>query len=266
MSSLRPTTGVIGLPTGVKEAGRRVDFRPDDFTLAIETKGYRIAWARAALCPCVNNLQTDQADPTCALCTGSGWFYFKPTDAVADAVGDLTELQTTLLARYSASVVRGIMSQFDAKRTPWQVVGNWKEGDTQLTVRPENRLAYYDRIVNLDSEIVYAEQFELAAGDTTTLRYLATGVNLLRSVDTIYEPTVDYEVINGDIVWQSGKHPGVGVRVAAHYLTHPVWLVIEHPHVLRTTLRNYKRATSVTPRGDPEPLPMQSKIRFEFLL
>ena len=64
-----PQAGVTGLPEGTKEEGQRVDFRPDQFDLTIETKGYRIAWSRAAQCPCKPiNAQTEQPDPNCAIC------------------------------------------------------------------------------------------------------------------------------------------------------------------------------------------------------
>ena len=95
--------GTVGLPDGVKEAGRRVDFKPDAFTLAIETKSFgRLAWTQACYCPCVpNNDQTDQPDPNCDLCDGHGWLMFRPAIAETDpkVLGDLNPLQAKLVIR-----------------------------------------------------------------------------------------------------------------------------------------------------------------------
>lgn len=268
---IRPDSGVIGLPDGVKEAGRRVDFRPDDFTLAIETKGYRIAWSRAAPCPCDSvNDQTQQPDPNCDVCEGSGWFYFAPSEPIGDPAGQLTDLQNAVVQRYKAGIIRGIMTMGTAQYDPYNKAGNWKDGQMNLTVRPENRLGYYDRIVNLDSEIVYAETLDAgpASVDTLNLRYDCVKINVLRSLDTVYEPEVDYTLELGDIKWKPGKQPTEGTRLMAHYHTYPVWLVTEHPHTVRGTPQKFKKpkAKLTTPQGDHVALPIQALVRYEFLL
>ena len=72
----------LGIPEGVKQIGQRIDFKPTQFDLAIETKGYLLLWERSTQCPCTPvTTQTEQPDPNCSLCKGSGWIYFGAPNA-----------------------------------------------------------------------------------------------------------------------------------------------------------------------------------------
>lgn len=262
--------GTVGLPEGVKETGRRVDFKPDGFTLAIETKSFgRLAWTQACYCPCAgNNLQTDQPNPNCTLCEGHGWLMFRPRLSVVDPkiVGGLNPLQTKLLEDNDASIINGIMTSFFGKEEPYAAARRRIEGSANLTVRPENKLGYWDRIVNLDALIPYS-QIAIADGtDVLPLTYLAAQVNLVRTVDTVY--TQGTTVVPEDFILDTGNilfttAPGVGTRFAVHYLCHPTWRVIEHPHTTRVTPVKFK---TKSPIGDQTPLPTQAVVRYEFLL
>lgn len=264
-----PSFGITGIPEGEKETGRRVDFRATQFDLVIETKGYRLAWTRAAQCPCVPvNDQTEQPDPNCPSCDGKGWFYFGPQDyAVSEElVGQLDAVQRAVVDKDGAAVVRGVMTGLSTQPNAYDQLGQWTWGTSQVTVRAPNRLGYYDRLVMLDSEAVFAEK--ILAGDPTTplaLRYPATGVNLLASLARRYT-VADFEVVGGEVRWLLGRAPATGTQLTAHYLMHPTWLVIEHPHSMRTTALKRKILEPVTPRGDPTFLPVQALVRLEFLV
>lgn len=271
MATLRPKAGAIGLLEGQKEAGKRVDFRPDDFVLLVETKGYRLAWSRAAYCPCQPiNDQTEQPDPTCTLCEGSGWVRFRPEAAVVnpDTIGELDELQQAIVDD-NAAVVRGIMTSITNTKIPYDQVLPRLEGMMQVTTRHENKLGYHDRIVNLDSTIIYAQVYDFQGEAETSLRYPVRYVNLLQSTTQAFlevsneNPNGDFRLVSGKIVWESGKAPPTGERLAAHYLTHPTWRVVEHPHAMRTTPVKFK---TTSPVGDPEPLPVQGICKLEFML
>lgn len=270
-----PASGVVGMPATTK--GRpRADFKEHFFESLIEQKGYRLAWSRAANCPCVNtNSQTLQPDPNCALCRGKGWLYFAPTEPVVTATaGELDSVQQLILTQENAGLIRGIMTQFQAETDPYTEVGNWQRGDVQCTVRYQNKLGYYDRLINLDSEIVYAEVLEsgkdrrgvaVSAAAPLDTRYLVNRVNLVRSVDAVFQLGLDYELAAGRIAWRPGRAPAQGTRLSLHYLTHPVWLVVQHPHAIRTTAKLLKKAAPITPQGDPTPLPIQAHVRLEFV-
>jgi len=269
MPVLTWNAGVTGLPTGTKEGGRRVDFRTDEFTVILELKGYRLAWSRAALCPCAGvNEQTEQPDPNCQLCKGHGFFYYKPAGAVVDErrVGALDALQQRIAA--DAAVIRGIMTGLAAKEIPHDTVLSRMEGTSSVTTRWENKLGYWDRLVNLDSLIVYS-QLLVAGPAPLTTRYPVAKMEMLRTLDRplidgtgglVTDP--DYQIVAGDIVWFPGQAPDAGTKLAAHYLCHPAWRVIEHPHATRTTSVKFK---TTSPVGDPKELPNQAVVRYEFL-
>lgn len=265
-----PQTGVLGIPAGTKEAGKRVDFKPDDFALAIETKGYLAAWERAGACPCAPIAsQSSDPDPTCPLCGGRGFIYFGPQGGVqADRTADyvLDECQQALVDDNGALLIRAMVVNITAVTQPWEQTGKWVSGTMMATVRAENKIGYYDRITLLDPQIVYTEVVEYSTGAQVPLRYRTTGVNLLRSVDRVFEPEADYIVTaDGELQWMPGKEPGA-VRLSAHYLCHPAFIVVEHPHVIRMTSRKLKTKNLVTPTGNPRDLPLQAMLRYDFLV
>jgi len=264
MPTLTPKAGSIGLPSNVKETGRRVDFRTDEYILAIETKGYRLAWSRAAFCPCAPiNDQTEQPNPNCTLCEGSGWIRFRPAGAVIDEdrTGELDAIQQAIVGA-DAAVIRGIMSGITNKREPYDQVLPRLEGVMNVTARHENKLGYHDRLVNLDSTIVYSQVHDYDA-PLMKLRYPVRAINLMRSEAKTYTEDVDYTLAAGDVQWIAGQEPTVGERLAIHYLTHPTWRVVEHPHAMRLTPVKSK-TTSTT--GIPTPLPVQAVCKLEFML
>jgi len=261
---IRPEWGTIGLPTGQKDRPR-VDFKPEKFEVAIEQKGYRLAWARASQCPCepVNN-QTQQWDPNCELCRGVGYLYFGPGTYDATEVGELTDTQKAIIADDDSVVIRGVVTGIEASEDPVTQVGRWVDGKMNCTVRPQNKLGYYDQLIDLDSELVFAEQLEAQA--EIRARYRMTGVNLVRSVDTIYQPDADYYLDAGLLKWREGRSPAAGTRLVVHYLFHPRYLVVNHPHVSRTTYVKKKVANPQTPRGNIVALPIHASLSLDFLL
>lgn len=273
-------SGIIGLPDGTKESGTRVDFDPDDFNVVIETKGYRVAWSRAAYCPCASvNDQTKQPDPNCLICRGSGWLYFAPTMASTSTlkVGKLDDVQTRIV-NDDAAAIYAIMSGITEQKHPYDPIGSRITGQNVATVRAENKLGYYDRITNLDSLIVYSELLD-ALDPTLPLktRYPIVRVNLLRSFTTVFQgvdtptPTSgDFSLSSdGDILWNTANSgasiPKKDEILGIHYLCHPTWLVMEYPHAIRLTPTKFKQKKPTAPAGTPTELPIQARIQLEFL-
>jgi hypothetical protein len=265
--------GVVGVPTGVKESGAVADFRPELFLVQIERHGYRLAWSQAVCCPCkLPNDQVEQADPNCALCRGTGWLMHRPAPAVPDidrTIGELDDLQRAILAD-NASPIMGVMSSFSPGETPHDQVMRRIEGTSTVTVRAENKLGYHDRIVNLDSLIVYSQVANTPDTVAFPLRYPVVRVNVLRSVTTEYVVGVDFTLVAGVITWVANpapltgtRAPPAGTRLAAHYYCHPAWRVIEHPHATRATLKKFK---TKLPKGTWVDMPVQAAVRYEFLL
>jgi hypothetical protein len=271
MPVLTSNPAKLGLLPNQKEAGKRVDFKPDEYVLLIETKGYRLAWSRGSYCPCKPiNEQTDQPDPNCTLCAGTGWIRFRPEESVVDPrlTGSLDALQQSILDD-EAALVRGIMTGITNTKIPYDHVLPRLEGVMQVTTRHENKLGYYDRLVNLDSTIIYAQVYDFGGEAQTSLRYPARYINLIRSTTKVYtevtkyNPGGDFTLSLGKIVWETGKAPPMNERLAVHYLTHPTWRVVEHPHAIRTTPVKFK---TKSPVGDPKSLPVQGVCKLEFML
>lgn len=263
---IRPKSGIAG-NTNSKYEKRRPDMDAKLFDAVIEQKGYRLAWTRATECPCASvNDQTRQPDPNCVLCKGTGWFYFAPSEPVVSSkIGALNPLQQKIVDN-KAGVIRGIITGIRSNREPFGEIGNWQWGDVTITARPQNRLGHYDKLVHLDSEIVYVEAFD---SDAPTLpvktRYLVNQVNLFRSFATEFVAGTDYTLVAGVLSWLPGKGPDKGTRISLHYLTHPTWLIIDHPHAIRASMRKLKVKSPLTPQGDPQQLPIQAHARLEFL-
>lgn len=261
-----PEYPTLGIPEGTKQAGQRVDFKPDQFDLAIETKGYLLAWERASLCPCSPvATQTEQPDPNCELCSGSGWLYFgAPTDQdLSDYEFD--DIQQQFLDDTDSMVIRGIVTSAQMQPDPVDMITKRIPGMMNVTVRRTNKLGYYDKLTALNAEIVYSEILEADGTEFLEARYLVTGVNHLRSETTVYKADVHYKIYKGKVHWYPSSIPATGTRLSLHYLCHPTWLVVEHPHAARVTPLLFKTPTPKTPTGDPRKLPVQALVRYEFL-
>lgn len=261
-----PEYPILGLPTGVKQTGQRVDFKPDQFDLVIETKGYLLLWERAALCPCspVTD-QTEQPDPNCELCEGSGWLFFGAPTAQDTSGYEVDDIQQKMIDDTGGMLIRGIITGAQTQPDPYDVMIRRTPGLMNVTVRRENKLGYYDKITALDAEIVFSEVLEATGTELLEARYLITGVNYLRSEGTVYKADVHFEIYKGQIRWFPSSIPATGTRLSLHYLCHPTWLVVEHPHAARVTSKLFKTANPKTPTGDPRKLPVQALVRYEFL-
>lgn len=264
----QPNFPVLGLPSGEKEAGQRVDFKPSKFDMVIETKGYLLAWTRSVKCPCDPlTTKTEQPDPNCTLCSGKGWIQFGyevGTTPDWDKIGDIGDIEKKIITDNSAFVIRGIITSVQAEYNPFDKIGNWTGSSMLLTVRPENKVAYWDRIVVLDSEIAFSQILTADGTTVLTAKYPIIGVNYLRSESTIYEPDADFVLDDeGGITWLANT-PVSGTRLGIHYLCHPTFRLTQHPHSLRTTSQKFKTQTPKTPMGDPRSLPIQAMMRYEF--
>jgi len=258
----------IGLPSGLKEQGQRVDFREDKFITLIETKGVRLAWSKGSVCPCESvNQETGQPDPNCELCKGTGFLWFRPAGYVAPKdAGDLDAVQQTILLDYEAVVIRGVVVSVMTQKKSYDTLGPWALGSFEVTTRPENRLGYYDRLIALDSVLPFSELATVDTDRVVKLRYPATCVNLVRSVAQEFLQNTDFQITkNGHLKFLPGRGPDAAVRLAVHYDHHPVLIVWEHQHAFRDSLTAFKQPVKTTPQGNPQVLPIQSMARLEFL-
>lgn len=267
---MKPVFGKIGVPQGEKKAELSgPELMVDKLVAAVELYGARFAWTCCTRCPCTPvNTQTERPDPTCAVCRGTGRYYFGPKDYEVSAdVGELDDLQAAVVRTNGAAVIEGILQRATRAQDFYDVLGNWVRGTMMVSVRPENKLGYFDRLINLDSTMV-ADDVVTVTGptDRITVRQPIISINGVFSLSDRYEEDVDFTVdpLLG-LSWLPGRAPATGTRLSVHYLTYPAWLVIDHPHVLRESKKRLKVANRTTPRGTPVQAPLQATVRLEYL-
>lgn len=266
-------SGDVGRVPLFKDSISRVDYNvtrlgDSNFDLLIETKCPRFSWARASHCPCVGfNNKTDQSDPNCTLCSGLGWYYFRPTEYAVDPskVGKLDEVAERLIERSNGVVIKAYIAGENSEDTIYSKIGQWRVGAARATVRHRNRLGYYDRLIALDDVMVFSEGIVYDGSGILNTRYPVVEINQLRTLQTIYgEGSISLDA--GRIVWEQGFAPSKGEKVSIHYLCRPVWVVMEHLKLNRTSLVRQKRPNTTTPQGDLAALPTQVMVMLEHLV
>lgn len=278
MADIRPQiVPAGGLPTGTKEAGRRVDFKPDNFSLAIATKGYRMWWSRAGICPCRNNLQTDQPQTTCELCKGHGYFYFLPEVGLDKYTTDSHGNPIQLNAAKDAVLVQAIMTSATSDPQVYERFGEWLFGTVKITVEHGNKLSYRDRLVCADALMAWSQLIEYDGGETIPvsggyfrngLRYPAVGVNLLRSVSSVYLEGEHWFLTDaGAIQWlaPAAQRPESGAMLTAHYTFAPVYRIIDHVYAIRDSLVAQKTGAG-TLADQVRKLPVHAMAKLDFLV
>lgn len=265
---------VGGLPGGDASRFMRVDFRTaggdefSEFESLIETKTPRLGWARASICSCKGfNDQTDQFDPNCPVCNAQGWRYFRPTEYVVNVeqLGALDPLQSALLEKANAVVIRGLMTGIATQPDIFQALGKWALGSSMLSIRPANRVGYYDRIIQLDVIEPFSEVIEDAGVANPKTRYPVHSLNFIGSLTQEFtnDDVILYD--DGTLGWKAGKQPPKGTRVSLSYMHHPVWVVLEYVNANRTSLIKFRTPTTQTPQGNTQHLPIRVLIRREYL-
>lgn len=261
----------LGAPAAIKPASRRADFTVEEHDTLIEWHGYRLAWSRAAQCPCTPlNGQTEQADPSCRLCEGAGYLYFNSREAQDDALlGALSPVQQKIMGQGQARMIRGIMTGLGRGETPYDRLGRLPSGTANVTVRSQNRIGYLDRLVALDAFVVHTQRVNTPADPQAPLplRYLVDGgVNLLTSATQRYMPDEDFVATDGLVRWLPGRGPEPGTWLSAHYNCHPAYLVTEQPHASRLTYIRKAKGGLATPEGTVVQMPLMASVRLDWLV
>lgn len=263
----KPIFPIIGLPVGNK--GRpRADYEVSLFEALIETKGYLLVWQRASVCPCTAGIeQSTQADPNCFLCKGTGWVYFG-----SDTPQDLSSytfdaLQQSIIDSTQGMIIRGVISGITNKQDVLDKTSNWVDGRMNLTVRAENKLGFLDKVIALDCAIAYTQIFLTSGNAVQAVRYPIIGVNRLATKEQVFIADTDFNITDdGKINWLIDPIPEVDTRMSIHYLCHPTWLVVDHPHTARITSLLLKIPVPNTPTGNAIDLPTQATVMYDFLV
>jgi len=261
-----------GMPAG-KKPRPRSDFSPTEFDQSITTKGYRMWWSRAGICPCQNNDQTDQPDPNCQLCKGEGRYFFLP-DNVSDGGKDVYGNEVELNDAGNAVSIYVLMTAMAQDVQLFERFGEWVFGTAKVTTQAPNKLGYHDRFIARDAEMVYAQIVEFDGADVipivgsrkkTGLRYPYISIHELRSVSQVYKQDEHYTLTSsGTIAWIGSQAPDSGTRLAVHGTVRPVWIVLDHVNTYRDT--QLAGGTPELSSQKAEALPVHAVAKLDFLL
>lgn len=217
----------------------RVDFEPDLFETFLDNKGYDLVHYRSLLCPCLDS-STGQPSPNCTLCE-NGYQY------------------------WGAETIKGVISGV-SKEKQYSESGGLYLGTINLTVKPTVSLFYHDRIVHVDSLIPYSQIVVRGeSGSSDRLRYTPVTMERVTAIVSgaavTYTETTDYTVSGRNLTWVTGRGPTVGASFSATYQHHPVWLVLQHSHMIRDTHVGPSVAAEVF-----RPMLVQALCKLEFLV
>jgi hypothetical protein len=272
-ADLRPSI-MTGVPAGTKATGgSRVDFKIDRFNNLIATKGSRYWWSRGALCPCKGNEQTDQTDPTCTLCKGTGWYYFLPERELANEEKDPSGNPIELNDSKTGVSIQVLITNVTKDPQIFEKFGQWIFGVARATAQSPNRICYRDRFKSRDSTMGYSQLID-ASG---TSEIIVTGmratsglwtpvarVNLLRSISTAYIQDEHFQITDtGTIKWIKTP-PTKGTLLTIQGEFFPTWIVMDMPYATRDTLVSEK-TTATDIAGQFRNMPLHSVIKLDFL-
>jgi hypothetical protein len=275
--TLRPSI-ITGLPSGTKEAGQRVDFKPDKFDLAIKTKGQRAWWSRAGICPCRNNAQTDQADINCPVCNGDGWFYYLPELGVENYTADIHGNPIEINESNNAIGIFALVSHMTQDTQVYEKFGEWVFGTIRVTVQAENSIGYRDRLILRDSKMTYGQlitsdgsaKINVVGGrsdeglrypvvDPILLCQVSNGVRINYRLDTDYAVDDD-----GGLSWLITP-PATDTLLFINYRMHPIFKILDHAFAMRDTLVYHKKRTADVAEQH-QMLPIHAMARLDFLV
>lgn len=265
---------LTGLPAGTKDTGgRRADARPNDFDYLIATKGGRFWWHRAVMCPCEANSQTDQPDPSCTLCKGTGYYHVTPgryVEGAVDVAGHAVEANDA----QTAISVQAWISSVTYDTRVFERFGQWIYGTALLTTSRFNRVGYHDKFEARDQEINFSQLIkgngsaEIKVTGNRSRAGLWTkiaSVNILRSKTQDYLEGTHFRISDdGTIVWLVTP-PTSGTLLSLHASFHPTWVMMEFPYAARDTLVQKKTSKLTVPEQFTQ-LAIRGMVKLDFLV
>jgi len=266
---------LTGLPAGTKSGGgRRADARPDDWDYLIGTKAGRFWWRRAMMCPCQGSADTDQANPVCPLCRGTGYLYFPPVPLASDGDPDIAGHAMEMNDGGDGISVQAWISNVTYDTQIFERFGKWIFGTALLTTSRHNRLGYRDMLEARDQLVVFSQLIrasgnaEIVITGHRSQKGLWTrvhSVNVLRTLTTMYQEGTDFAVTDtGTIKWVITP-PASGTLLSLHANFHPRWVVLDFPFAARDTLVS-KKTTRTGVEEQFTKLPVRATVKLDFLV
>lgn len=208
---------------------QRVDFDPVAFSLLINEQGYDVVHEKANMCSC---FKESIPNAGCDVCKGSGWVYNTSEEikAIMTAIGKNIEFGREGLGRI---------------------------GTVNVTVLPEVRLAFRDRLTLLEGKIIYMQTVTGEGKTTVKLKYPIIDIEEVAALGVVYSVDTHYTVVDGNLNWVIGEPEQYAVR----YTTYPRWMILNFPNIVRGVQAKLKR-----PDVEYEEMPVRAIAKLEFMV
>lgn len=219
--------GFIGKKTPDMLPNPQLD--PMAFEQFIKNRGIRWVHEKAALCPNIDNIDTQQHDPNCKSCE-NGMIY------------------------YAKCEIHGLFQANKLERM-YEVQGRWDVGEAVVTfsayadgpdgtpgVGPAIDLQMFDRVICCDYEFRWIERIEHSPTGIDRLRYPALSVEYIATASKRYFVDQDFYINEkGHIQWKGQNQPGFnqntdhGEIYTIAFTAQPVFIVVQLLHEIRAT-------------------------------
>lgn len=227
-----------------------VSIRGESWDQLAQNRGIRFIHKVAAPCPNMKSLVDNNHDPDCPFCDGSQILYVQEKEIFGTFSGNTLEKM-------------------------FEVQGVWEIGTAVITFPTEYAdgtqadFNVFDKLECPDFQIRLSDLKEYGGGPTTGTKYPIINVSdmtsIVNGVIKKYIQGVDFNIVNGNIVWVIGKEPTynnieeMGEVLSITYSTNPVYNVLQTLHEIRAT-QQMINGQKVAKR-----LPQQVLVKRDFL-
>ena len=221
----------------------RVDLNVPELDNLIDDQGIRLRIVPSLLCPNRTDLSGTNHHLDCEVCNGN----------------EAVDLESECFETF------GAIQSIRHEKT-FEISGIWDEKDATVTLKSEDRIYYWYKIIVLDFASIFNELVKRDDDDTDKLRYppnrsCDTPFHLVDSSGIVYKPGVDYRVSKDQYIkWTTAKRPAKDSLYSISYPVFPTFRVLETLHENR-----FYNITSKQKERVPVNLPQQAVIRWDYL-
>lgn len=201
--------------------------RGDAFDQLLNNRGIRFIHKVSAPCPNINVLDDNNHDPECTFCDQSQVLYVEERE------------------------IWGVLSNNTLEKL-YEIQGVWEVGTAVITFPTHYEgtdvqadFNVFDQLVCPDFQVRLSDLKAYEGDSVTKCKYpIVRAVNITSITNGLlktYVEGVDYNVVDGNINWISGKEPSynqieeIGEVLSITYVANPVYNVLQTLHELRVT-------------------------------
>jgi len=227
-----------------------ISIRGESWNQLAQNRGIRFTHRVAAPCPNMKSLVDNNHDPDCPFCDGSQILYVQDKE---------------IFGTFSSNTLEKI----------FEVQGVWEIGTAVITFPTEYvdgtqaDFNIFDKLICPDFQIRLSDLKEFDGTTKTGAKYPIINVSdmtsIVNGVIKKYIQDVDFNIVNGEIVWVVGLEPGyndieeMGEVLSITYSANPIYNVMQTLHEIRATQQ------MVNGQKIAKRLPQQVLVKRDFL-